>query len=221
MPTTSTGIIRSQTLTVHNTEWTIYGVGGTPAQAVQHAILEIMPVRPDLVVAGINYGTNFGTGVTVSGTVGAALEGASHNIPSLAISLETDHKYHLSHSTEIDFAAAGFFTALFARQLLENEFPEDVDVLKIEVPSDARVDTPWELTRLSRTRFYLPTAPKRTSWEEPGPTGYRQNPETNLFAEESDVYAVQMNRAVAVTPLSLDLTSRVDLPALEKQMRAG
>ena len=54
-----------------------------------HAVLEILPRKPDLVVSGINYGENVGSGVTVSGTVGAALEAAGLGIPALAVSLET------------------------------------------------------------------------------------------------------------------------------------
>lgn len=221
MPNTSDGVITPQTLTVHGKEWTIYAVGGTPAQTVQHAILEIMPQRPDLVVAGINYGTNFGTGVTVSGTVGAALEAASHEIPALAVSLETDHKYHLSHSNEIDFSAAAHFTTIFARRLFEKTFPPDVQALKIEVPSDATPQTPWTVTSLSRLRFYLATAPRRESWEERGTTGYARHEDMGAFAEDSDVYAVTAKRQVAVTPLSLDLTSRVSLKELEESLREG
>lgn len=219
MPPTSDGIITTQSLTVHGKEWTIYAVGGTPAQTVQHAILEIMPVKPDLVVAGINYGTNFGTGVTISGTVGAAMEGASHDIPALAVSLETEHKYHLSNSHEIDFKAAAHFTTLFAGQLLLKEFPGDVQVLKVEVPSNATPKTPWVTTRLSRLRFYLPTAPVRKSWSEPGSTGYEQVPEASTFAPDTDVHAVIVERKVAVTPVSLDQTSRVDLDALDRSLR--
>ena len=219
MPGSSDGIISTQSLNVHGTDWTIYAVGGTPAQTVQHAILEIMPEPPDLVVAGINYGTNLGSGITVSGTVGAAMEGASHRIPSLAVSLETDHKYHLSHSNEIDFSAAGYFTALFAEQLLSNSFDADVDLLKVEIPSDATLETQWALARLSRPRFYLPTAPERTSWEESGSTGYERQPDLSIFAKDSDVYEVLVNRRVAVTPISLDMTSRVDFSSLEKQIR--
>ena len=219
MPPDSDGIISTQTLNVHGKDWTIYAVGGTPAQTVQHAILEIMPQHPDLVVAGINYGTNLGTGITVSGTVGAAMEGASHRIPSLAVSLETEHKDHFSHSEEVDFSAAGHFCALFAEKLLKNDFGEELEILKIEVPSDARVDTPWALARLSRARFYLPTAPERKSWDEAGPTGYTRQPDLSVFAEDSDVYQVLVNRQVAVTPISLDMTSRVDFASLEQQMR--
>lgn len=219
MPPTSDGIITTQTITIHEKEWTIYAVGGTPAQTVQHAILEIMPTPPDLVVAGINYGTNFGTGVTISGTVGAAMEGASHNIPSLAVSLETEHKYHLSNSHEVDFQAASYFTSYFARQILERNFPAEVQVLKVEVPSDATPQTPWELTRLSRLRFYLPTAPKRKSWSEPGSTGYEQVPAASTFAEDTDVYAVIVQRKVAVTPLTLDMTAGVSFKELEKKLK--
>lgn len=219
MPPTSDGIITPQSLTVHGKEWTTYAVGGTPAQTVQHAILEIMPTPPDLVVAGINYGTNFGTGVTISGTVGAAMEGASHNIPALAVSLETEHKYHLSYSNEIDFKAAAYFTNLFAALLLTKKFPEDMQVLKLEIPSDATIETPWVMTKLSRMRFYTATAPQRKSWNEPGSTGYEQVPSTSEFEKDSDVYAVVAERKVAVTPVTTDLTARVDFDKLEKDLR--
>ena len=123
LPGTSDGIIQPETLVVHGQEWTVYAVGGSPAQAVLHAILEIMPQPPDLVVSGINYGENIGTGVTISGTVGAAMEAAALGYKALAVSLETDQKYHLSYSQEINFSAAALFTARFARMLLDKQFP--------------------------------------------------------------------------------------------------
>jgi 5'-nucleotidase len=140
-------------------------------------------------------------------------------VPSLAVSLETDHKYHLSLSKEVDFKASAYFTTFFARQLLAKKFPEDMDVLKIEVPSDATEQTPWVMTKLSKLRFYLPTAPQRKVWSERGSTGYQQVPDTSTFAEDTDVHAVIVKRQVAVTPVSMDLTSRVLLEDLEKQLR--
>jgi 5'-nucleotidase len=92
-------------------------------------VLEILPVRPDLVVSGINYGENVGSGITISGTVGAAMEGASLGVPSLAVSLETSEEHHLSYSAEVDFSAAAYFTAYFARLLLERNMPADVHLL--------------------------------------------------------------------------------------------
>jgi 5'-nucleotidase len=219
LPITTDGIIRSEEVGVNGKVWQVYAVGGTPAQVVLHAVLEILPKLPDLVVSGINYGENLGTGVTVSGTVGAALEAASMGIPALAISLETDPIHHLSYSEEIDFSAAAYFTAYFGRLLLERSLPPDVQVLKVDVPSDATTHTPWEITRLSRARYYLPTAPSRKSWDIPGRVGYRLAGDPSQDEIDSDVYAVRVKRAVSVTPLSLDLTSRIDLKELEKQLR--
>ena len=218
LPNTSDGIIREEQVQVNGQAWTAYAVGGSPAQAVLHAILEIMPEKPDLVVSGINYGENVGLGVTVSGTVGAALEGASLRIPSMAISLETHPQYHLSYSEEMDFGPAAHFAEYFARPLLAGKHNE-VDVLKVEVPSDATPETPWEMTRLSRQRYYQPIKPERTSWDQPATVGYREAGRLDDEPQDTDVYVLRRRRRVAVTPLSLDLTSRVDLGEFEKQLR--
>ncbi len=219
LPSTSDGIITPRQMQVNGKLWTVYSVGGTPAQAVLHAICEILPERPDLVVAGINYGENLGVGVTVSGTVGAAMEGAGNGIPSLAVSLETDLSDHLSYSEKIDFSAAAEFTALFGRMMLERKLPADVDVLKVDVPCDASPLTPWEVTRLSRQAYFVPVTPQRATWDEPGTVGYRRIDEMSGSGSDSDVYALRVKRVVSVTPLSLDLTSRVDLKDFDKLLR--
>src|SRR4029450_5513089 len=90
LPNTSDGIIQEQRVQVNGQEWSVFSVGGTPAQTVLHAVYEVMKKKPDLVVSGINYGENVASGVTISGTVGAALEGASLGIPSMAVSVEAD-----------------------------------------------------------------------------------------------------------------------------------
>ncbi len=221
LPGTSDGIIQAETLVVHGQAWTVYAVGGSPAQAVLHATLEIMPQPPDLVVSGINYGENIGLGVTISGTVGAAMEAAALGYKALAVSLQTDQKYHLSYSREVEFAAAAQFTAKFARLLLEKQFSEEVQVLKVEVPSAATIETPWEVCRLARQRYYEPIKPDRASWDAPTTVGYREAARLENEPADTDVYVMRKKGCVAVTPLSLDLTSRVDLSALEKFMRGN
>jgi 5'-nucleotidase len=221
MPISSDGLIAEQDMLVNEKSWKVYSVGGTPAQAVQHAVLEVLPVKPDLVVSGINYGENLGTGITISGTVGAALEAAALGLPALAISLEVKPEYHLSYSTDIDFAVAAHFAQYFARLLLERSLPEDVDVLKIDVPSDATPQTLWEITRLSRTTYYEPLAPERASWDQPGRVGYRVVGDPNEDVVDSDVYALRVKRVVSVTPLSLDMTSRVSFPQLAHLLKHG
>lgn len=219
LPNTSDGIIREERVLVNGQEWPVYSVGGSPAQAVLHGVLEVMPERPDLVVSGINYGENLGLGITVSGTVGAAMEAAALGFPALAVSLETHHSYHLSYSSEIDFSAAAHFTTYFARILLERGSFEEVDLLKVDVPSDATPETPWQVTRLARQRYYEPVKPERASWDVPSTVGYREAADLTDGATDTDVYIVRRERLVSVTPLSLDMTARVDLEGFQEKLR--
>lgn len=219
LPGTSDGIITRQEVDVNGKRWQVHAVGGAPAQVVIHAVLEILPGLPDLVVSGINYGENLGTGITASGTVGAALEAASLGVPSLAVSLQTDVEHHLSYSDEISFAAAAHFTALFGRLLLQRRLPADVDVLKIDVPAGATPATPWRITRLSRQPYFISTRPERTSWDTPARLGYRIGSDPAADHPDSDVYTLHVRQEVSVTPLSLDLTSRLDLTAFEQDLR--
>jgi len=219
LPSTSDGIIHEEKLQVNGQNWSVFAVGGSPAQAVLHGVLEVLKRKPDLVVSGINYGENVASGVTISGTVGAAMEAASLGIPAMAISLETDTKYHLTYSVEVDFSAAAYFTQYFGRLLLERKFPEDVHLLKVDVPWDAKPDTPWQLTRVSPQRYYEPIAPIRNSWTDPGTIGYREAGRVDDEPEDTDVYAMRKQRVVSVSPMSLDMTARVNFSELEKLMR--
>ena len=215
------GKIIEEKLVVNGKEWTVHAVNGTPAMAVLYGIFTLIPGKPDLIVSGINYGLNVGSGVTISGTVGATLEGAAAGIPSLAISLETDKQYHASYSRDIDFKTAGFFTKLFSESLLAKEMPPDVQVLKIEVPRDATPETPWQTTCLSTKRFYQPVPSEENSDEGVNGIGYDIAPDFDKSPPGTDSHTVINRKAVAVTPLSLDLTSRVDLKELEDILKKG
>ena len=217
-PNNYDGLVHEEKLIVNGKEWTVHALGGTPAMAVLYGIFDLIPGKPDLIVSGINYGLNVGSGVTISGTVGAALEGAAAGIPSLAISLETEKEFHASYSQEIDFNTAGFFTKYFAQRLLSKSMPPDVDVLKVEVPADATQETPWETTRLSTLRFYEPTPPEEQSDRGVKALGYEIAGDFNQSPPGTDSHAVVNQRIVSVTPLSLDLTSRVDLGELKRYL---
>jgi len=219
LPNTSDGIIKLEKVQVNGQEWSVHAVGGSPAQSVLHGVLEVLRFKPDLVVSGINYGENVASGVTISGTVGAAMEAASLGIPALAVSLETDSKYHLSYSEEVNFSTAGGFALHFARLLLEKKFPDDVNLLKVDIPWNATHETPWQLTRISRLRYYEPLAPERKSWDEPGLVGYREEGRLDEEPEDTDVYVLRKKRWVSVSPISLDMTSRVNFSELDKLLR--
>jgi 5'-nucleotidase len=219
LPSTSDGIIMQQKMQVNDQEWDVYAVGGSPAQAVLHGLLEIVPHKPDIIVSGINYGENVGLGITISGTVGAAMEAASMGYPSLAVSLETDASYHLTHSDDIDFTAAGYFTAYFAKLILDKKLFDGVDLLKVEVPRHATPQTGWQVGRLSRLRYYEPVPATRESWDKPGSISYRHEDLADTEPEDTDVYILRKKQMVAVTPLNLDMTARVDLKEYEKFLR--
>lgn len=220
-PSNYDGQMHEEQLRVNGKDWTVHALGGTPAMAVLYGIFDLIPNKPDLIVSGINYGLNVGSGVTISGTVGAALEGAAAGIPSLAISLETEKEFHASYSLEIDFDSAGYFTKYFAERLLSNPMPPDVGVLKVEVPADATPKTPWKTTRLSTLRFYEPTPPQETNDQGIRALGYEIAADYDLSPTDTDTHAVVNQRFVAVTPLSLDLTSRVDLDLLHDLLHKG
>lgn len=220
MPVTSDGALVEEQVNVRGKKWKVYAVGGSPAQAVQHGILELMPRQPDLVVAGINYGENLTTGITVSGTVGAALEGASFGVPALAVSLEVPAEFYLSHSDTIDFRVAKHFTAYFARVLIGMKPMTDVDVLKVDIPSDASETTEWRMTRLSRQKYYVPVVTPRERLEDPANIKFEINLDRDKIELDSDVYALRIDRKVSVTPISLDTTSRVDFAELENHLKS-
>ncbi len=209
LPLSSDGIIRLENFDINGQNWQAYAIGGTPAQVTLHAILEIMPEMPHLVVSGINYGENISVGIGASGTVGAAMEAAGLGIPSLAISLQTEIHHHFSHSTDVNFSAAAHFTALFARLLLEHGLPAGVDLLKADVPSDATPKTAWAWTRLSPRNYYRSLKPQRSSWDVAGRLGYEIAIDLTQEPHDTDAYAVLKNRQVSLTPLSLDMTARV------------
>lgn len=80
-----------------NEQW--WSLDGTPASCVKYGIDNILyPAVPDLVVSGINHGSNAATAAHYSGTVGAAMEGAVNRIPSIAVSLD-------SFDADADFSA--------------------------------------------------------------------------------------------------------------------
>ncbi len=219
MPHRSDGVLSEEEVTIHGLTWKVYAVGGSPAQAVQHGILELMPSRPDLVVAGINHGENLTVSVTISGTVGAALEGASFGVAAMAVSLEMPQEYTFTNPEGIDFTAAGHFTALFAEMLLRGQPLQDIDLFKVDIPSDATPDTPWRVTRLSRSKYYVPVSPGRERLSDSAPVGYEISLRPEELEPDSDVYALRVAREVSLTPMSLDLTSRVDLAEFGRRLR--
>lgn len=184
-----------------------YAVDAAPAIAARAGVM-LLARRPiALAFAGINYGENIGTSITTSGTVCAAIETASFGIPSVAISRETDPAHHFDVSDAVDFQVAACFAHRLASALLERPLPPEVDLLKVDVPQSATPDTPWELTRLTRQRYFE----SRVSTDPRGQrrfTGYYRHIDRAALEPDSDAHVFAVKRHISVCPLTIDLSAR-------------
>jgi 5'-nucleotidase len=188
-----------------------YTVAMSPAQTVGIAMLDLASRPVSLCVCGINYGENIGIGITASGTVGAAMEGALFGLPALAMSLEVPTKYHHSYSKEIDFSTAAYFTRYFAQQVLAKGLPTGTDLLKIDIPTTATPETTWRTARLSRHRYYVPLPSGRTHLSEQKWIGYEIIFDPEKLERDSDIYVMGVEKQVAVVPITLDFTAHANL----------
>jgi 5'-nucleotidase len=204
----SDGIVYEWTLDQVAEHVQVLTLDTSPAGVVLYAVSVLLPDKPDLTISGINYGENLGSGVTTSGTIGAALEAASWGIPSLAVSLETEPEHHFSHSEEVDFSTAAWLVRRLTQAILAQPLPQGVDILKVDVPSEATPETPWRLTRVSRQRYFFPT--RRETLEgayDKGPLGYKVRINEEELEPDSDIQAMARDGVVSIAPMTLDLTA--------------
>lgn len=191
----------------------------SPAQVVILGAQIFGPQRfPDLLVSGINYGENMGRDITMSGTVGAAIQGACVGIPALAVSLETPIDLHFKHG-EIDWQTASCFAARFAHIMLDRKLPFDVDILKMDIPCTATPETPWRITRQAKQSYFSAWIPSPTLNSSLKDSQVQVGVDRETLDKDSDIYAFLEDRVVSVTPLSLDFTSRTDLNKLSTFLR--
>jgi len=209
------GRITKAILTAGAQTWEGFAVNATPALTVEYALQALAPRPVELMVSGINYGENVGTCVTVSGTIGAAIEAAERGLRALAVSLETPESHYFEHDTTTDFGTAMHFVHLFAAASLNQPWPSDVDVIKIDVPATATPETKWMVTRQDRFAYFKPAREQGDlALGEPNTMRYSVA-KGQYLAEGTDAFALA-HGLVAVTPLSLDLTSRVPLGEVQR-----
>ncbi len=213
------GLIHRRVIRFGEREWDGYAVDATPAIVVDHGMLELADRPVSLAVSGINYGENVSTCVTVSGTVGAALQAAEYRVPAMAVSIEVEGGDFYTHSSSVDFTAAIHFTRYFAKRMLDEQMPFDVDVLKVEVPAAADERTPWVVTRLDRLMYYQANFSERADVFN-DPTEISLTQLKGQYAEKGTDGHALAEGLVSVTPLSLDLTSRINLRDLDRLLKS-
>lgn len=117
--------IRIQKTNYHHAEQE-FSCSGTPVDCVKMAVNHILKKRPDLVLSGINHGSNSSINVIYSGTMSAAIEGALEGTPSIGFSL-------CDYAMEADFTQAEKFISLIIGEALQNKIPKGV-CLNVNIP---------------------------------------------------------------------------------------
>ncbi|MCJ7445965.1 MAG: 5'/3'-nucleotidase SurE [Methanotrichaceae archaeon] len=195
-----------------------FSVTGTPTDSVIIGIFAIMKGQmPDLVVSGINVGENISTDtVTTSGTIGAALEAASYDIPAIAASIQVidqGDKFDLHHGTKYSFEVASKLVRRLASRVLEIGLPEGVDIVNVNVPTGATEKTEIVVTRLARKIFRTAVQER---FDPRGRPYYWIDGELICFdADGTDVQTIYQEKKISITPLTLDSTARIDLKKME------
>lgn len=187
-----------------------WAVEGKPADCVKLALVELLEETPDLVVSGINAGSNVGINVLYSGTVAAAIEGAFFGITSIAVSLEYSDPIYL------DFGEA----ARIARQLIERLINQrgGGQLFNINIPSLDRGSpkgvriVPQGVVRY-RERFQRRTDPRGRVyfWTMPELVPLESKPDTDVTALAEGY--------ITITPLRFDLTDYRLLESLRQVLR--
>lgn len=192
----------------------IYTLTGTPTDCVKVAFDHMLTDRDiDMVISGINHGSNSAINVLYSGTMGAAIEGSFYGIPSIGLSL-TDH------SPDADFRAAKHF----ARQIIASVFAERADCrvpfcLNVNIPNlPAEQIRGIRLSRQCRgiwRESFTPCVDSqgRTYFTMSGAyTNYEPD------ADDTDEWALS-NGFVSVVPVQVDMTSYSHTPVMERILK--
>jgi 5'-nucleotidase len=211
---TGRGITTRSPLTVEEVEFGDgdrgFATDGTPVDCVRFADLGLLGARPDLIVAGINHGSNLGDDITYSGTVAAAFEGIVLGIPAVAVSQQSSGGGMGYASGRFDFAAAAPFTAELVRRLVGEPMPPET-LINVNFPSCEPAGI--EVTRLGK-RLYND---ELKLLEEDG-NGRRRYEiygwEPSFEDEEGTDLAAVARRRISVTPVHFDLTDHGGLERL-------
>ncbi|MEA2493483.1 MAG: 5/3-nucleotidase [Thermoleophilaceae bacterium] len=189
-----------------------FATDGTPVDCVRFATLGLIEFQPQLIVSGINHGSNLGDDITYSGTVAAALEGIVLGIPAIAVSQQAERaglSYH--HDGRFNFDAVASFAARIVEELDDFPLPE-ATLLNINAPAVEDLKGA-QVTSLGKRRYNDQLELQEDDGQgrklyriygmEPG---YEHQEGTDLTAV-SEGY-------ISVTPLHFDLTDVSGMEAL-------
>jgi 5'-nucleotidase len=181
-----------------------YKCTGTPTDCVKLALHDILDRKPDLLVSGINHGSNAAINIIYSGTMGAVLEGCENGLTSIGFSI-------CDHSLQADFRIFEKYILQITRETLKNGLPYGVclnvnapkgEIKGIKIARQCKGNWTEEYAKRidpqGRTYFWL--------------TGYFKNHEPE--AHDTDEWALA-NGYISVVPSKIDLTDYSILKSLQ------
>lgn len=177
---------------------TIYACTGTPVDCVKLGISEILDRKPDLVVSGINHGSNASICVIYSGTMGAAIEGCLYKVPSIGFSL-------LDHHYDADFSHTEKIARALGESVLKTGLPKGV-CLNVNIPHSTKELKGMKVCKQAPGQFVkefkksADGADNEIYWL----TGYFENDEPNDTS--TDEWALA-NGYASIVPTKVDLTA--------------
>ena len=175
----------------------MFKTNGTPVDCVKLGVDTILNRKPDLVVSGINHGSNAAVNVVYSGTMGAAFEGCAYGVPSIGFSLTT-------HDPEADMFPCYPVVDEIVKRVLGREFPEGV-CLNVNIPAHTEIIKEIRVVRGCKGRWtdeykeYLDPAGHKFYWL----TGSFINEEPEN--DDTDEWCLKHGIA-SVVPVMLDRT---------------
>lgn len=205
------GITLHKPLYLEKHDWgnglSVYAVNGTPADCVKMGVQVLLKDRkPDLVIAGINEGSNLGTDLIYSGTVSAAVEGIIQGIPSMAVSL--------CGEDFADFTYPASFVAQLVKLVLAKGLDTDT-LLNVNIPFSSREAIRGVAITCVGQRRYDNTYEKRID-PRGRPYYWIAGRLLNIAnPENSDVNAIANGR-ISISPVRFVLTNDSFIPALQQ-----
>lgn len=181
----------------------IYSVNGTPADCIKISLNRLVDRKPDLILSGVNHGTNSSISVIYSGTLGAAREGCLNGVPSIGLSF-------LNHNHKADFSCVNHFLPRIIKAGLENKIA-DQTLLNVNFP-DIAIEDVKGIKVCKQTKG----AWKEIYEERKDPHGGTYYWLTGSFnnlekdSEETDEWALA-NGYISMVPIQIDSTSYTEL----------
>ena len=184
-----------------------YSCSGTPVDCIKMGIYLLDGIRPDIILSGINHGTNVSTNILYSGTMGAAVEGALENIPSIGFSLtDTNENADFSYSEKV--------VSLITKKVLKNGIKKGT-CLNVNIPNvDESNIKGIKFCRQGRA-FWKDDFDKRVD-----PSGKSYYWLTGSFSSkesqiDTDINYLE-NNFVTIVPTQFDMTCHNSLSELKK-----